>query len=112
MPFFHILTVSEDVLLARAGDRRELERELGRAVLAACQGATPKTTGPELIAQRDAIANKGLVRYVGEFGSEDIAVYACYDGRLQVSSELGSWPLGEVVGTVTSELERARKEGR
>lgn len=112
MSFFHILTVSEDALLARAGDRHELERQLGRAMLAACLGATSKTTGPELIAQRDAIANEGLVRYVDEFSSEDIAVYACYDGRLQVSSALGGWPLSEVVCTVTSELERARKEGR
>lgn len=112
MHFHHILTVSEQALTSRLGDRAVLERDLGRSVLTACLGASPDQAGPELIAQRKAIASEGLVRYVDEFGDQDVAVYVCHRGRLQSSSGLDSAVLTEAVAMLSADLEQARANER
>ena len=113
MRFHHILTVSEKALTSRLGDRLALERELGRAVLTVCLGAPADAAGPELVAHRKAIAKQGLVRYVDEFGSRDLAVYVCSQGRLQPSSScMDSYVLSEAADILAADLERARAKGR
>lgn len=107
MRFHHILTVSEKALTSRLGDRVALELELGRAVLTACLGAPADVTGPELVARRKVIAKQGLVRYVEEFGSRDLAVFVCDQGRLRPSSScLDSYVLTEAVAILAADLER------
>jgi|SRR6185312_3349329 len=113
MRFHHILTVSEKALTSHLGDRLALERELGRSVLTACLGASPDQAGPELIAQRKTIANQGLVRYVDEFGSRDLAVFVCDQGRLRPSSScLNSFVLTEAASILDADLKRLRAKGR
>jgi hypothetical protein len=113
MRFHHILTVSETALKTRLGDRLALELELGRSVLTACLGAAPDQAGPEVVAQRKAIAKQGLVRYVDEFGSRDLAVFVCSEGRLHPSSNrLGSFVLTEATGILAANLEHLRAKER
>ncbi|OOG49285.1 hypothetical protein B0E52_01545 [Rhodanobacter sp. C06] len=109
MRFHHILTVSEKALTSRLGDRLALERELGRAVLTACLGASVDVAGPELIAQREVIAKQGLVRYVDEFGSQDLAVFVCSQGRLQPSGScFDSYVLTEAAAMLAADLKHVR----